>query len=38
MGFKPVSTERYETRVDVAPSSPDGYFRIDGYPFSLLTP
>lgn len=33
MDFKPVSTERYETQVDVIPSSPDGYFRIGDDPF-----
>ncbi len=33
MEFEPASTERRETRVNVTPSSPDGYFRISGDPF-----
>jgi hypothetical protein len=33
MDFKPISAGRYETHVDVVPSSPDGYFRIGDDPF-----
>jgi hypothetical protein len=33
MQFHPVSAQRHQTRVDVLPSSPDGYFRIDDDPY-----
>lgn len=33
MEFRPASERRFETRVDILPSSPDGYFHIGDDPF-----